>query len=149
MMPMLSACGRHAQSAAVASPEMSRCGFVAAAGLTLGAAALAGRRAFAQGSQHEVKMLNRGSDGEMMVFESAFLKIAPGDTVTFVATDKSHNSESILGVLPEGAEAWKGKLNQDISHTFEKEGIYGYKCMPHFPLGMVGLIQVGELGWEF
>jgi len=32
-----------------------------------------------------------------MVFEPALLKNAPGDTVTFVPTDKSHNAESIKG----------------------------------------------------
>lgn len=30
--------------------------------------------------------------------------------------------------------------------TFEKEGFYPYKCLPHVGMGMVGLIQVGEAG---
>ncbi len=98
----------------------------------------------AQAADHEVKMLNRSADGEMMAFEPAFLKVEPGDTVTFVATDKSHNAETILGMLPEGAEAFKGKINQDVSVTFDAEGVYGIKCMPHYPLGMVALIQVGD-----
>ena len=37
----------------------------------------------------EVKMLNKGAEG-MMVFEPALVKIAPGDTVKFVATDNGH-----------------------------------------------------------
>jgi len=28
--------------------------------------------------------------------------------------------------------------------TFEKEGVYGYECKPHYGLGMVGLIVVGD-----
>ena len=111
----------------------------AASGLALGLPLRAGAQA-----THEVQMLNRSADGQMMVFEPAFLKIEPGDTVTFVPTDKGHNSESILGMLPEGAEAWKGKINQEISVTLTVEGLYGYKCLPHYPLGMVGLIQVGD-----
>jgi len=95
-------------------------------------------------AEHEVKMLNRGEDGEMMVFEPAFLKVEPGDTVTFVPTDKSHNAESILGAIPEGAEAFKGRINEEISVTFDAEGVHAYKCTPHFALGMVGLIQVGD-----
>ena len=79
-----------------------------------------------------------------MQFEPAFLKIAPGDTVTFIATDKAHNSEAIPNMIPEGAETWKGKINEEITVTFNQEGVYGYKCQPHFALGMVGLIQVGE-----
>ena len=67
----------------------------------VGSVALAGAAAAAE--DHEVKMLNKGSDGEIMVFEPAFLKVAPGDTVTFVPTDPSHNSESIPDMIPEGA----------------------------------------------
>ncbi|MHA6688611.1 pseudoazurin [Mesorhizobium sp. A556] len=95
-------------------------------------------------ADHEVRMLNKGPEGQPMQFDPAFLKVAPGDTVTFVATDKGHNSESILGMIPEGAEPWKGKMNEEIKLTFSVEGVYGVKCTPHFGMGMVGLIQVGE-----
>src|SRR5687768_4999552 len=44
--------------------------------------------------EHQVKMLNKGSDGSLMVFEPAFIKVAPGDTVKFLATQKGHNAES-------------------------------------------------------
>ena len=89
-------------------------------------------------------MLNKGPEGQPMQFDPAFLMIEPGDTVTFIATDKGHNSESILEMIPEGAETWKGKMNEEISVTFDVEGIYGYKCQPHFGMGMVGIIQVGD-----
>lgn len=95
-------------------------------------------------ADHEVRMLNKGPEGQPMQFDPAFLKIAPGDSVTFVATDKGHNSETILGMIPDKAETWKGKMNEEIKVTFDVEGIYGVKCMPHFGLGMVGLIQVGD-----
>jgi pseudoazurin len=95
-------------------------------------------------ADHQVHMLNKGPNGQAMQFEPAFLKIAPGDTVTFVPTDKGHDTEVIAGLLPEGAEPWKGKINEQITVTFSKEGLYVYKCMPHFPMGMVGLIQVGD-----
>lgn len=99
--------------------------------------------AAANAEEHEVRMLNQ-LDGQMMVFDPPFLKIQPGDSVRFVPTDKSHNSESILGMLPEGADAWKGKFNEEITITFEEPGLYGYKCLPHYSMGMVGLIQVGD-----
>jgi pseudoazurin len=89
-------------------------------------------------------MVNKDSEGRVMQFEPAFLKIAPVDTVTFVATDKGHDPESIKDGIPEGAEAWKGKISQDVTASFTKEGLYAYKCTPHFGLGMVGLIQVGD-----
>ncbi|AVX06034.1 pseudoazurin (plasmid) [Maritalea myrionectae] len=91
-----------------------------------------------------IKMLNQGEGGERMVYEPAFLHIQPGDSVTFEATDPSHNAETILGIQPEGAEAFKGRINEEITITFEQEGVYGYKCLPHYGLGMVGLILVGN-----
>ena len=93
--------------------------------------------------EFEVQMLNKGETGTM-VFEPAFLQIAAGDTVTFVPTDKGHNAESIADMIPEGAEPFKGKINEQISVTFDVEGAYAYKCLPHLPMGMVGLIVVGE-----
>ena len=96
-----------------------------------------------QGSEHEVKMLNSGADG-IMVFEPAVIKISKGDTVNFVATDMSHNSASLDGMIPAGADSWNGALSQDISITFTEEGVYVYQCTPHAMMAMVGVIQVGD-----
>lgn len=97
----------------------------------------------ALGADYQVQMLNKGSDGAPMMFEPAYLAIESGDTVTFAATERAHNSEAIAGMMPEGAELWKARINEEITVTFEVPGLYGYKCLPHYPLGMVGLIQVG------
>ncbi|MEM0948295.1 MAG: pseudoazurin [Pseudomonadota bacterium] len=95
---------------------------------------------------HEVEMLNRDRDTrESMIFKPAVLRVKPGDTVRFVATDKGHNSESSKDMLPEGAEAWAGKIGEEIEITFEVEGAYGYNCRPHQTVGMVGLILCGEV----
>ncbi|MDP1729891.1 MAG: pseudoazurin, partial [Devosia sp.] len=69
---------------------------------------------------------------------------APGDTVTFLATDKGHNAESIKGMLPEGAEPFKGKMGKDVVVTFDVPGAYGIKCAPHLAMGMIALVVVGE-----
>ena len=91
----------------------------------------------------QVKMLNKGAHGAM-VFEPALVKVAPGDTVTFVATDKGHNAEIISTMMPAGAAPFKGKMNQDITVKFSKPGVYGYKCLPHYGMGMVGAVIVGS-----
>lgn len=91
---------------------------------------------------HEIKMLNKGEAGSM-VFEPAFVKAEAGDTITFISTDKGHNAETIKGMLPEGAEKFKSKINADFSVTLDTEGVYGIKCTPHYALGMVAVIQVG------
>ena len=99
--------------------------------------------ALSEGPVHEVKMLNSGADG-IMVFEPAVIKISKGDTVNFVATDMSHNSASLDGMIPAGADSWNGALSQDISITFTEEGVYVYQCTPHAMMAMVGVIQVGD-----
>lgn len=98
----------------------------------------------ANAAEYEVKMLNKGADKQAMVFEPAFLKIEPGDTVRFVPTDKAHDAASIPEMLPAGAEEFKGKLSQEVVVTFDIPGLYGYKCIPHFGMGMIGLIEVGD-----
>jgi pseudoazurin len=67
-------------------------------------------------AEHEVKMLNMGTDGTM-VFEPAVLKVNKGDTIHFKATDMMHNSESITGMIPAGAENWSGAMSADVSIT--------------------------------
>ena len=91
----------------------------------------------------EVHMLNKGEAGSM-VFEPAFTKVAPGDTVTFIPTDKGHNAETIKDMLPEGAEAFKGPMGKELVVTFTAPGAYGVKCAPHFAMGMVALVVVGD-----
>lgn len=90
----------------------------------------------------QVSMVNKGASGAM-VFEPAFVALRPGDSVRFVAVDKGHNAETIAGMLPAGAIPFKGKINEEISIRFSKPGLYGYKCLPHTGMGMVGLVQVG------
>jgi len=97
---------------------------------------------FLVAQQHEVKMLNNGAEG-LMVFEPAVLSINPGDSVVFKATDMSHNSASIAGMIPDGAESWMGAMSQDVTVNFTKEGVYVYQCTPHSMMAMVGVIKVG------
>ncbi len=92
---------------------------------------------------YEVKMLNAGEEGRM-VFEPSFLAVAPGDTVKFLATDRGHNAETVDGMIPEGAEGFKGRINEEIEVTLEAEGVYGVRCAPHYAMGMVMVIAVGE-----
>ena len=94
------------------------------------------------GSDYTVKMVNKGADGEAMVFEPAFLKVEKGATVKFVAVDMAHDSVSTF--TPEGATGWKGENSKDVVATLDVEGVYIYKCTPHEMMGMVGVIQVGE-----
>lgn len=94
-------------------------------------------------ADHTIEMLS-SSDGQMMVFKPAVLKINPGDTVTWKASNPGHNTASINEMSPDNALQWNGKINEEIKITFSKEGVYGYKCTPHYILGMVGIVSVGD-----
>jgi len=76
-------------------------------------------------------------------FEPLVSKIQPGDTVAW-ENMPTHDTQSMEGLIPEGAEMWHSKLGENFEHTFTTEGIYVYKCTPHFGAGMGGAIIVGK-----
>jgi pseudoazurin len=92
---------------------------------------------------HEVQMYTRNDQGAM-IYEPEFLKIAPGDAVRFIPVQAGHNAAIIDGMLPQGAAPFKSQINEDFTVTLTVPGSYGIKCSPHFAMGMVMLIQVGD-----
>jgi len=91
----------------------------------------------------EVQMLNKGDKGAM-VFQPDLVRIAVGDTVTFHSVDKGHNVQGIAAMMPAGAPAFKSKLSETFTQTFAAPGIYAVKCDPHYGMGMVALVVVGD-----
>lgn len=92
---------------------------------------------------HAIEMYSRKNRGPM-IYEPDFLKIAPGDMVRFISMQSGHNAATIDGMIPEGAAPFKSQINADFTATLTVPGTYGVKCSPHFAMGMVRLIQVGE-----
>jgi pseudoazurin len=90
-----------------------------------------------------VHMKNQGAEGAM-VFEPGFVAAKPGDRIKFVPTNPSHNAETMANILPAGATAVKGAMNKEMVLTVSRPGLYGIKCMPHYSMGMVALVQVGK-----
>lgn len=97
----------------------------------------------AEAKDIRVHMKNMGKEGAM-VFEPSLIKAKVGDRIIFNPTDPSHNAETLPSMLPAGAEPMKGALNKEASMTVTKPGLYGIKCMPHYSMGMVALVQVGH-----
>ena len=97
-----------------------------------------------------IEMLNADPDNkkEKMVYTTPVLRIQPGDSVTFIPTAKGHNAQAVKGMVPDGVELFKTKLNKEETVTFDTPGVYGYKCTPHYAAGMVGLIIVEGEGWD-
>ena len=92
---------------------------------------------------YEVQMLNRNESGPMP-FEPDYLAIQPGDSLRFIPENKGHNVGTIKGFLPEGAERFMSKIDEDFTTRFDVEGWYGLRCPPHYSMGMVMLVKVGN-----
>ena len=109
-----------------------------------GLAVLGATRTAAQGHSHTVEMItgDTGNGGMNMMFSPRILRIASGDSVTFVPSNPGHNCLSTPGMIPTGAQAWRGQIGQPVTVTFTEPGYYGYHCLPHRSLGMVGLVIV-------
>ncbi|MBM3550283.1 MAG: pseudoazurin [Alphaproteobacteria bacterium] len=107
------------------------------------AVSIAGSSLSLAGETVEIKMLNKGAD-RYMVFEPEVVRIKPGDTIKFVAADKGHNAVTIKELIPTGAEPFRGKINEELAITLSTPGVYGFRCDPHYTLGMVGVVVVGE-----
>jgi pseudoazurin len=76
-------------------------------------------------------------------FTPMHLFVKPGDTVRWTQMT-IHDTQSMEGLIPEGATPWQSNVGQELAITLDKEGVYIYKCNPHFANGMAGAIIVGE-----
>ena len=81
----------------------------------------------------------------ILVFSQEIVRIDPGDTVFWKATNPGHNVQFISkNGVPAGVEKFKSKVGKDTEFTFTLPGIYAYWCVPHKTLGMIGFIIVGN-----
>jgi len=112
--------------------------------LLMSVALLVGSSVAAFSETIEIQMLNENNAGEKMVFSQELIRAEVGDVIRFVPTDRSHNAQSVKGALPEGQEAFKGKMNQEIEYLVTETGLTAVVCQPHQTMGMVALIVVGD-----
>jgi len=114
---------------------------------TLGLLMAMATSAFAEDAT--VEMWNKDPDNKKrkMVFSEEIVVVEPGESVTWLATDKGHNVQMIDG--PDGYDLpKKSKLSKDVTLTFDQPGVYVYVCTPHASMGMIGIVVVGELTQE-
>ncbi|MDO8826483.1 plastocyanin/azurin family copper-binding protein [Methylophaga sp.] len=94
---------------------------------------------------------NHVVNASLTAFDPLVVKIAPGDTVSWqqmnghlvntTFTDGSGQQEFI----PEGAEGFISQMGENYqTKPLTVEGVYLYKCDPHWGAGMGGAIIVGE-----
>lgn len=117
------------------------------AALVISSCAVLASPAFA--ADHTVKM---GSDGGLLVYQPATIKVSKGDTVTWENNKMApHNVVFDANNVP-GGKAVADKLThtkltfspgESYSSTFDVEpGEYTYYCAPHRGAGMVGKVVV-------
>ena len=112
--------------------------------LLLSAALLVGSTVAAFADTIEVQMLNANDAGDKMVFSQELIRAEVGDVIRFIPTDRSHNAESVKDALPEGQEAFKGKMSSEVEYLVTETGLTAVVCQPHQTMGMVALIVVGS-----
>jgi pseudoazurin len=82
--------------------------------------------------------------GEVTQWKPLVTFARTGDTLRFKGMT-GHDTETIEGMLPEGATPWKSALGEEgFSAILDKDGVYIYKCNPHMSTGMVGVVVVGD-----
>ena len=94
--------------------------------------------ALADGHQtHEVFMRYKVLENPKKCFFPKILQINAGDRVKFIAADRGHNSENIRGMIPDGDEKWKVKINKEVKTMLNIPGFYGYQGKPHANMGII------------
>jgi pseudoazurin len=96
-------------------------------------------------TEYTVEMWNKDpqDSARKMVFSEDVITVAPGASITWLATDKGHNVQFVDG--PDGVElAPKSAVNKDVTFTLTEPGVYVYVCTPHATMGMIGIVIVGE-----
>lgn len=82
-------------------------------------------------------------NAQTRIFAPDILYIQPGDSVQW-QNMTSHDTVSIEGLIPEGAQPWRGAIGENLGVTLTVEGVYAYVCEPHIGFGMMGVIVVGK-----
>lgn len=89
---------------------------------------------------------------QVTAFKPLVVKIAPGDTVSWEGmnghisnTEFTKKDGSKTQFIPAGAEGWASAMGENYqTKELTVEGIYLYKCDPHWGAGMGGVIIVGN-----
>ena len=137
---------------------MNRWSLAALPLLALGAAAFSAPSRHAAPVTHHVQMVQQGAK---YLFVPANFTIAVGDVVEFenvssgphnVVFDKDHIPAGAKDVLNKAMQKRQGDLmgpflttpheKYTVSFAGAPKGAYGYWCLPHKALGMVGTITV-------
>ncbi|MEM1342233.1 MAG: plastocyanin/azurin family copper-binding protein [Pseudomonadota bacterium] len=113
------------------------------AGVLLGVGLAAAERA--QLTIDQITDFSASSASGMFRFAPDMIRIAPGETVTFLNSRGSHTVKTQKGFWPEGVDPVDiaGQTRADV--VFDQPGLYGVTCARHGKYGMVMLVAVGDV----
>lgn len=95
------------------------------------------------GTVHTIEVVTDRASG-LPRFDPPIAYIEPGDTVRIEMAGKVYASRLLAGMHPAGVEGWWGQVGETMQITLTEPGVYGHKCGASYPLGLVGLIVVGD-----
>lgn len=81
--------------------------------------------------------------GQGVKFAPEIIHAKVGDVISF-RNMATHFVESVEGMWPEGAPKMLSTMGADYDYTVEKEGLYVFKCPPHWGARMGAVMVVGE-----
>ncbi|WP_204115568.1 plastocyanin/azurin family copper-binding protein [Shimia biformata] len=115
-------------------------------GLFLGAILSLGLLPAAQAEVHDIDQLidlNAMTPEEVYRFDPSYLWIEEGDSVRFLNSTGNHTVTALEGMWPEGAELVNIEHAPEAVISFDRPGIYGFRCKVHGRHGMYALVVVG------
>jgi plastocyanin len=87
------------------------------------------------------------ADSEVAVgnffYRAAYVRVEPGDTVTWRLKDGSNHTMTTRPEAPVGFDSGELAPGQTFAVTFTEPGRYPYRCRIHRNLGQDGVVQVG------
>lgn len=114
---------------------------------TLTAAILGATTMFSAAAMAETHQVN----ASLTSFDPLVVKAQPGDTVKWnkmsghLVNTKFTSADGVTEYIPEGAEGFMSQMGENFeTKPLTAEGVYLYKCDPHWGAGMGGAIIVGE-----
>lgn len=116
-------------------------------GKTITAALIGASTLFSAAAMAEIHQVQ----ASLTSFDPLVVKAQPGDQVTWtkmsghLVNTKFTNADGVTEYIPEGAEGFMSQMGDNFTtDPLTVEGVYLYKCDPHWGAGMGGAIIVGE-----
>lgn len=81
--------------------------------------------------------------GAGVKFAPEYIKAKVGDVIAF-RNMATHFVEPVEGLWPESAPKMHSENGADYDYVIEKEGVYVFKCPPHWGARMGAVLVVGE-----